>query len=187
MGSADRKERKLWPSDLFSSSSWGSSTPTFADEDEVYPDRLMSCPDLSLNVGLCDSPSKWSFRPLIGCPQLVSRINVAHPAISQSSATVVDRVLAVRQRYVQTYPSTPVMTQNVGDGMPWFRHLFTCLALANRPPRPGPTCGRASQSGSNRTYCAPPGTTHRQVSRSGSFARDLPESHCARRSRHREC
>jgi hypothetical protein len=113
---------------------------------------------LSTNEGLCDSPSKWSFRPLIGCPQLVSRIDVTHPAISQGSATAVDRVLAlVRQRHVQNLPvHPPVMTQNVGDGMPWFRHLFTCLALANRPPRPGPTCAPASQSGSNRTYCAPP-------------------------------
>ena len=39
-------------------------------------------------------------------------------------------------------------------------HLFTCLASDTWPPRPGPTCGCASQSGSNRTYCAPPGTTH---------------------------
>ena len=55
---------------------------------------------LPTNEGLCDSPSKWSFRPLIGCPQLVSRIDVPHPAISQGSATAVDRVLAlVRQRH----------------------------------------------------------------------------------------
>ena len=30
-------------------------------------------------------------------------------------------------------------------------------ASANRPPRPGSTCDRASQSGSDKTYCAPPG------------------------------
>ena len=34
---------------------------------------------------------------------------------------------------------------------------------------------------------APPGTTHQQDSRPGPLARDSPESHCARRSGHREC
>jgi len=54
----------------------------------------------------------------------------------------------------------------------------------------GPTCWGSSMAckGSGvQIPSAPPGTTHRQDSRPGPLAGDLPESHCTRRSRHREC
>ena len=84
MKSADRREQKPWPLDLFSSSSWGSSTPTFADEDEDYPDRLISCPDLSSNVRFQDTPAGGAV-----CPRLFASSLSRNLCQQSTSHTVV--------------------------------------------------------------------------------------------------
>jgi hypothetical protein len=87
------------------------------------------------------------------CPESMSRIR-RYPRVLRLPLTACWHGCA-NDTSKRTRP-TPCDDQPPGGGMLWSRHLFTCLALANRPPRPDPTCGRPSQSGSNRTYCAPP-------------------------------